>query len=124
MISKYVIVIVVTFGAATFSVQSQTTSDTTRKKYQAKAPPSQEFGKEAFTASDNTVIRWLGMAGFLVNSRGTTFMIDPLLQGYDMPLLMKFPITPKGVPRLDAVFATHSDNDHYSAETFRSLASV
>lgn len=124
MVSKSLIVIVFTFATATFTLQAQITSDTTRKKYQAKAPASQPFGKEAFTASDNTVIRWLGMAGFLVNSRGTTFMIDPLLQGYDMPLLMKFPLIPQGVPRLDAVFATHSDNDHYSVETFRSLAPV
>jgi L-ascorbate metabolism protein UlaG (beta-lactamase superfamily) len=64
------------------------------------------------------------MAGFLINSRGTTFMIDPLLEGYDMPLLRDFPIKPKEVPRLDAVFATHSDNDHYSVETFKDLAPV
>ena len=64
------------------------------------------------------------MAGFLVNSRGTTFMIDPLLEGYDMPLLRDFPIKPKDVPHLDAVFATHSDNDHYSVETFKDLAPV
>ena len=68
---------------------------TTQKKYQAKAPPTQPFGAEAFAPSNDTTIRWLGMAGFLVNSRGTTFMIDPLLEGYDMPLLMDFPIQPK-----------------------------
>jgi len=51
-------------------------------------------------------------------------MIDPLLEGYDMPLLMDFPIKPKDVPRLDAVFATHSDNDHYSVATFKDLAPV
>ena len=62
------------------------------------------------------------MAGFLVNSRGTTFMIDPLLEGYDMPLLMNFPIVPKEVPHVDAIFATHSDNDHYSVETFKDLS--
>ena len=103
---------------------AQNTSDTGTKKYQAKAPPTQPFGKEAFQPSNTTTIRWLGMAGFIVNSRGTTFMIDPLLQGYDMPLLRDFPIKPKDVPRLDAVFATHSDNDHYSVETFKDLASV
>src|SRR6266487_4409493 len=107
-------------------LQAQSTNDSTGtpKKYQAKAPPTKIFGKEAFTSSNTTTIRWLGMAGFLVNSRGTTFMIDPLLEGYDMPLLMNFPIKPKEVPRLDAVFATHSDNDHYSVATFKDLASV
>ncbi len=107
-------------------LQAQSTNDSTGTpgKYQAKAPPTKMFGKEAFTSSNITTIRWLGMAGFLVNSRATTFMIDPLLEGYDMPLLMDFPIKPKNVPHLDAVFATHSDNDHYSVETFKDLAHV
>jgi L-ascorbate metabolism protein UlaG (beta-lactamase superfamily) len=104
--------------------KADTTKNKTEKKYQAKAPATRPFGKEAFTKSNNTTIRWLGMAGFLVNSRGTTFMIDPLLEGYDMPLLMKFPIMPKAVPHVDAIFATHSDNDHYSVETFKDLAPV
>src|SRR6478735_5879232 len=97
------------------SVHAQSTNDTTGKttvkKYQATAPPTQPFGAEAFDRSNNTTIRWLGMAGFLVNNRGTTFMIDPLLEGYDMPLLMEFPILSKAVPHVDAIFATHSDND-------------
>src|SRR5215218_9427224 len=108
--------------------QAQSTTDTstkkTAKKYQAKAPTTQPFRKEAFGASNTTTIRWLGMAGFLVNSRGTTFMVDPLLEGYDMPLLMKFPISPKDVPHVDAILATHSDNDHYSVETFKDLSLV
>ena len=70
-------------------------------------------------ASDRTTIRWTGNAGFFVNSRGTTFMIDPLLQGFDMPILIDMPIRPKDVPRLDAVLVTHSDNDHYSVPTLR-----
>ena len=51
------------------------------KKYQAKPPATQPFGAEAFEASDRTTIRWTGNAGFFINSRGTTFMIDPLLRG-------------------------------------------
>lgn len=109
---------------ATSSVQAQSGADSTAKKFQAKPPATQPFGAEAFAPSNNTTIRWLGMAGFLVNSRGTTFMIDPLLEGFDMPLLIKFPIMPKDVPHLDAVLATHSDNDHYSVETFKDLAPV
>ncbi|KLT67152.1 metallo-beta-lactamase [Pedobacter sp. BMA] len=102
-------------------------ADTTqlkRKKFQATAPITVAFGKEAFGAAETTTVRWLGMAGFLVNSRGTTFMVDPLLKGFDMPLLMKFPILPQEVPHLDAVLATHSDNDHYSVETFKDLSAV
>ena len=96
----------------------------TEKKYQAKAPPTQFFGKEAFEESDKTTLRWLGMAGFLVNSRGTTFMIDPLLGGFDMPVMIDFPIDAKKVPSLDAILITHSDNDHYSRPTCADLKAV
>jgi L-ascorbate metabolism protein UlaG (beta-lactamase superfamily) len=111
-------------GALPAQSISDSTGAKTEKKFQAKAPLTQPFGKEAFVPSNNTTIRWLGMAGFLVNSHGTTLMIDPLLEGYDMPLLMDFPVKPKDVPHLDAVFATHSDNDHYSVVTFKHLAPV
>jgi L-ascorbate metabolism protein UlaG (beta-lactamase superfamily) len=93
-------------------------------KHQARAPQTQSFGAEAFDASDGTVLRWLGMAGFLINSHGTTVMIDPLLGGFDMPVMIDFPITANDVPRLDAVLVTHSDNDHYSVPTCADLAHV
>src|SRR5690349_15419516 len=95
-----------------------------QKKYQAKPPPTQPFGAKAFAASDQTTIRWTGNAGSFVNSRGTTLMIDPLLQGFDMPILIDMPNLPKDVPRLDAVLVTHSDNDHYSVPTLSDLARV
>jgi L-ascorbate metabolism protein UlaG (beta-lactamase superfamily) len=91
---------------------------------QARAPQTQPFGSEAFDTSSGTVLRWLGMAGFLLNSRGTTVMIDPLLGGFDMPVMIDFPITTGAVPRLDAILITHSDNDHYSGPTCRDLAPV
>lgn len=94
------------------------------KQYQAKAPPTQAFGKEAFEDIETTEIRWLGMAGFLVNSRGTTIMIDPLLGGFDMPVMIDFPIEAKQVPGLDAILITHSDNDHYSIPTNLDLKPV
>jgi L-ascorbate metabolism protein UlaG (beta-lactamase superfamily) len=94
------------------------------KTYQAKAPATQAFGAEAFDEVDGTVLRWLGMAGFLINSRGTTLMVDPLLGGFDMPILIEMPISAHDVPRLDAVLVTHSDNDHYSVPTCRDLAPV
>lgn len=128
MKAKHLVVLLLASLAFSNNLGAQSTSDSigkkTEKKYQAKAPPTQPFGAEAFGPSKQTTIRWLGMAGFLVNSRGTTFMIDPLLEGYDMPLLLEFPVTPKQVPHLDAIFATHSDNDHYSVETFKDLAPV
>lgn len=64
------------------------------------------------------------MSGFLINSRGTTFMIDPLLGEFDMPLLIDFPIEAGDVPHLDAVLITHVDNDHYSRTTCAGLKPV
>lgn len=94
------------------------------KKYQARAPKTQPFGAEAFKASHHTTLRWLGGAGFFINTRGTTLMVDPLLEGFDMPIMIDMPIMPKDVPHLDAVLVTHSDNDHYSIPTCRDLKSV
>jgi L-ascorbate metabolism protein UlaG (beta-lactamase superfamily) len=91
---------------------------------QARAPQTQPFGADAFQPQDETVLRWLGMAGFLLNTRGTTLMIDPLLGGFDMPVMIDFPVAADAVPRLDAVLITHSDNDHYSVPTCRQLAPV
>jgi hypothetical protein len=84
---------------------------------QARAPQTQPFGAEAFEAADTTVLLWLGMAGFLINSRGTTLMVDPLLGSFDMPVMIEFPIAAADVPKLNAVLITHSDNDHYSVPT-------
>ena len=113
-------------------VQAQSSADSTQrtatkkaaKSYQAKAPKTQPFGARAFRSSNHTTLRWLGMAGFFINSRGTILLIDPLLEGFDMPVMINFPIAPADVPRLDAVLVTHADNDHYSVPTTRDLKSV
>ena len=107
--------------------QAQKASDSiksTQNKYQAKAPTTQPFGVKAFGKSKKTTLRWLGMAGFLINSRGTTFMVDPLLEGFDMLMLIDFPILAKDVPHLDAVFVTHADNDHFSVPTNVAMSKV
>jgi L-ascorbate metabolism protein UlaG (beta-lactamase superfamily) len=117
--------VVVAVCALTIGVHAQSPdAPKAAKKYQARPPATQPFGKEAFAASRDTTLRWTGNAGFLINSRGTTVMIDPLLQGFDMPLLIELPIAPKDVPHLDAVLVTHADNDHYSVPTLRDLVSV
>lgn len=107
-----------------FQAQSKVENNKTEKKYQAKAPTTIPFGKEAFAKSNSTTIRWLGMAGFFVNSRGTTFMVDPLLEGFDMPMLIDFPIVAKEVPHVDAVLVTHADNDHFSVPTNVAMAKI
>jgi len=104
--------------------ESERTQSNPARVYQARAPQTQPFGAAAFAASDRTTIRWLGMAGFFVNSRGTHFMVDPLLQGFDMPVMIDYPISSDSVPELDAVLVTHADNDHYSVPTNTALAAV
>ena len=108
-----------------FSPKAQTIADSVKaKKYQAKAPATKPFGANAFKKTNTTTLRWMGMAGFLINSRGTTLMIDPLLEGFDMPIMIDFPIAAKDVPHVDAILPTHSDNDHYSIPTCKALAQV
>lgn len=120
---------VVVFTLLLFSVDviSQTIADSTirpQKKYQARAPQTQPLGSGAFGKSEQTTLHWLGMSGFLINSRGTTFMVDPVLDEFDMPLLIDFPISSKDVPHLDAVFITHADNDHFSIPTNVKMSKV
>lgn len=94
------------------------------EKGQAIAPPTQRIQEKDFLSNDKTEIRWLSSAGIMINSHGTTLMIDPLLEGFDIPLLVEMPILPKAVPSLDAVLITHCDNDHFSRMTCRDLSSV
>ncbi|MEX2594683.1 MAG: MBL fold metallo-hydrolase [Anditalea sp.] len=123
---KEIVITVVLFICCTISIKAQITADTIpkEKQYQAKPPPTQPFGAEAFGPSDKTTLRWLGMAGFFINSRGTTVMVDPLLKGFDMPIMIDFPIKTEEVPKLDAILVTHADNDHYSVPTTKDLEAV
>ncbi len=129
IMQKIQILIVATAAMLTSTIAHAQTNDSIAiskqvKKYQAKAPSTQPFGAEAFAASKQTTIRWLGMAGFMINSRSTILLIDPLLQDFDMPIMIDFPIASKNIPRVDALLATHSDNDHYSVPTAKALAAV
>ena len=94
------------------------------EKGQAVAPQTRKFGQEAFEKMNATEIRWLGGAGIMMNSHGTNIMIDPLLEGFDMPLLIDMPILPENVSTLDALLVTHIDNDHFSRLTCKDLLSV
>ena len=83
------------------------------EKGQAVAPKIHLITDEAFKKIDHTEIRWLGNASIMINSHGTNIMIDPLLEGFDMPLLIDMPILPQDIPTLDALLVTHIDNDHF-----------
>lgn len=94
------------------------------RRRQAIAPPSVPIGADAFGESRGTTLHWLGMAGFLLNARGTTILIDPVLHSFDMPLLIDVPLGVADVPRVDAVLVTHADNDHFSIPSCLDLAAV
>ncbi len=94
------------------------------EKGQAMPERTEPIAREAFLEIPGTQIRWLGNAGAMINSRGTVLMIDPVLSGFDMPLLIDVPVTEAAVPHLDAILLTHCDNDHYSRKTCRELAPV
>lgn len=116
-----IILTICSFIALVPNMQAQVSYN---EKGQAVPPQTQTIGTEVFRQTERTEIYWLGNAGFLINSRGTCIMIDPLLKGFDMPLLIDVPILPEKVPHLDAVLITHCDNDHFSIPTCRELSSV
>lgn len=102
-------------------------SRVSEKKYlingKGQAMPSKVLGipPEAFGPCTGTEITWLGGAGILLNVRGTTLLIDPLLTGFDMPTLFDCPLRPEQVTHLSAVLVTHIDGDHFSRETCQAL---
>lgn len=91
---------------------------------QAVAPRTIFMTEKDFQPIDETRIYWLSSAGVMINSHGTTLMIDPLLEGFDLPLLVEMPILPKDVPSLDGVLITHCDNDHFSRLTISVVIAV
>ena len=100
---------------------------TQQKAYQATPPPTIPLPPEAFLPSDHTTVYWLGASGVLVNCRGTTIMMDPVLSTLPgdetrsevggMELLAPPPIRPEEIKKLDAIFYTHADADHMGALT-------
>ena len=97
---------------------------------QVSAAPAHHIGPEAFGKSRETAVWWLTNAGFLINSRGTLFMLDPAISlaveppgtsECGMRLLVDLPILAADVPRLDAVLYTHGDDDHFPPATATAL---
>jgi L-ascorbate metabolism protein UlaG (beta-lactamase superfamily) len=97
------------------------------------ADPVQSIKKEAFGSIGHTEITWLAGTGFLLNSRGTIFIIDPVLRtkkddpGFSeagIKMKIRYPIDAADVPKVDVVFYTHSDDDHLGSDTIRILATL
>ena len=91
-----------------------------------------KLDKSFFDKREDTAVTWLGMAGALVNSRGTIVLIDPLItavnsggqskseSGYRFKIPL--PVEAVDVPRADVVMYTHADNDHFGKMTAKTLA--
>ena len=94
------------------------------EKGQMVAPATCRMTAEDFENNGGTSVYWLGGGGAMINSQGTIIMIDPVLEGFDMPLLIDIPILPQEVLKVDAVLVSHSDSDHYSRATCKNLKSV
>ncbi|MCF0116310.1 MAG: MBL fold metallo-hydrolase [Erysipelotrichaceae bacterium] len=93
-------------------------------KGQAQANPTVKMSNKDFMNDGHTSVYWLGGGGAMVNSHGTVIMIDPLLEGFDMPLLIDAPIKCEEVPHVEGIFVSHVDNDHYSRPTLGDLKGV
>lgn len=73
----------------------------------------------AFDKIESTEVRWLTGGAAMINARGTVLLIDPVLEGFDMPLTYEPPIKPEEVVKADGFLVTHIDNDHFSRPTIR-----
>ncbi|MED4040971.1 MBL fold metallo-hydrolase [Niallia taxi] len=100
-------------------------------KHNAVALDTHPLKPVSFTQSTNTFVSWLSGAGFLINSRGTVIMIDPVISmdkvkpntvEIGLHLRVPLPIEAKNVPHIDAVLYTHGDSDHVGKQTPRTLA--
>ncbi|MCD6416057.1 MAG: MBL fold metallo-hydrolase [Planctomycetes bacterium] len=84
-------------------------------------PISESF----FDEREDTVFTWLGMAGVLINTRGTIIFIDALITHGARPelcesgdrLLIPLPILSRDVPKADILCYTHADGDHFTRST-------
>jgi len=84
-----------------------------------------------FDKREDTIFTWLGMAGALINCRGTIIFIDPLISyGADNEtcetgnrLLVPQVSTADKVPKADVICYTHADSDHYAEKTAKILNS-
>lgn len=91
---------------------------------QAKPAKVIPITSEAFLPCKETRIYWLGGAGIFLNIRGTTILIDALMDDFDLSLLFNNPLDVREIPDLDAFLVTHIDNDHFSRNTCHSLLPV
>ena len=94
------------------------------EKGQALAPETIMMSESNFKNQNTLDVYWLGGGGAMINNHGTIVMIDPLLEGFDMPLLREAPVLVNDVTHVDGILITHIDNDHFSKMTCTDLKDV
>ena len=94
------------------------------EKGQAQAAATVKLTKKDFEDNHHISVYWLGGGGAMINSFGTIIMIDPLLKGFDMPLLIDMVAKTEDIVKVDGYFVSHVDNDHFSRQTLIDIASV
>lgn len=93
-------------------------------KGQAQPASVRHLTHSDFENQNHIGVYWLGGGGAMINSYGTVIMIDPLLEGFDMPLLIDMVAKPEDVDHVAGIFISHVDNDHYSRATLKDLRAV
>lgn len=68
---------------------------------QIVAPATCKMTANDFKNNNGTSVYWLGGGGAMVNSHGTIIMIDPVLEGFDIPIM------PQEIPKIDGMPATY-----------------
>lgn len=96
-------------------------SITYSKTGQAMPEKTVKLDTSAFDTISGTEVYWLGNSSLLINSRGTIILIDPILDSFDMPLLIDMPIASRDIPRVDALLISHIDNDHLAFDTLENI---
>lgn len=91
---------------------------------QAQPTGTRMLCEQDFENNGHIGIYWLGGGGAMINAYGTILMIDPVLKGFDMPLLIDSVAAPETIPKIDGYFVSHVDNDHYSRVTLREVSAV
>lgn len=102
-----------------------------KKRTVTRAKDSVPVPAQAFDSREDTALYWLTGGGFLLNSRGTILMVDPVMEHAPgepricetgQKLIVDLPLQTDQVPRCDAVLYTHSDLDHVGSKTSWKLA--
>ncbi|MHB9152478.1 MAG: MBL fold metallo-hydrolase [Spirochaetales bacterium] len=104
------------------------------RRFRARKLAGEEAWDEALPPDVRLRLRWLGQAGFLVETREVRILIDPYLSDslaekyrgkpYPHRRMAPAPAAPEALGRIDLYFATHSHTDHLDPGTVAPIAAL